>query len=205
LDFVIGQVLAEGPSLRSARRTILQEIADATKIYGKEIDRLRPVADGLTADDLRRYTTFDAERRRSVDDKARANLVSITVGFTVLLVGLNVVGKSELKAPMEGWWGILFLALFMLGVVYLMYGGLKALEALQIAKVFSPSAADESGVCEAVRRVNLLWCLQQNERTSILRTNAVSVSHRSIRNGVVSLAVLILLMGGRILLFICGS
>jgi hypothetical protein len=106
---------------------------------------------------------------------------------------------------MRGWWGISALALLVLGVVYLLYGGLSALDALQIARVFGPSAADESGVCEAVRKVKLLWCLHQNERTSLLRTNAVFVSHRSVRNGIVSLAALILLVGGRILVSHWGS
>jgi hypothetical protein len=200
--FAVGQLLAEGPSLRRAKRAILQQIAEATKMYAQEIDRLRPIADGVTDDDLRRYMSFEAERRKSIDEKAKANLVAITIGFTVLLASLNFIGKNELKAPLGGWWATLSFLLLISGVVYLIYGGLKALDALQIAQVYSPSGGDESGVSEAVRKVNLLWCLQQNEKTSLLRTNAVSVSYRSIRNGVFSLALLILVMAGRILIFL---
>ena len=205
MRFTIGQVLAEGPSLRSAKRAVLKQIADASETYAQDAERLRGVADGLTEDDLRRYLTFEADRRKSIDEKARANLIAITVGFTVLLASLNFVGKSELKAPLGGWWGTLSFSLLVLGVVYLMYGGLKALDALQIARTFSPSPADESGVCQTIRKINLLWCLQQNEKASLLRTNAVSVSYRSIRNGVISLALLILLIAGRILVFLSRS
>lgn len=200
--FVVGHVLAEGPSLRISKRVILKQIADASDTYAQEAERLRGLADGLTEDDLRRYINFESERRKSIEDKAKSNLVAITVGFTVLVASLNFVGKDELKAPLSGRWAILSFLLLVLGVVYLMYGGLKALDALQIARIFSPSPSDESGVCPAVRKTNLLWCLKQNERVSLLRANAVSVSYRSIRNGVISLALLILLIAGRILFFL---
>lgn len=201
LQLAIEELFAEGPSLRRAKRTVLHQIDNANTEYDQETERLRPIADGLSEDDLRRYVNFEAERRKSVDEKAKANLVAITIGFTVLFSSLNFVGKNEWKAPLAGWWGTSSFALLILGVVYLVYGGLKALDALQIARVYSPSAHDESGVCEAIRKVNLLWCLQQNEKTSILRTNAVSVSYRSIRNGVISLALLVLLIAGRFLVF----
>ncbi len=198
--FVFGQVLAEGPSLRSAKRAIAKQMATASDTYAQGAESLRKVADGLTEDDLRRYVISEAERRKSIEDKAKANLVAITVGFTVLLASLNFVGKDELRSPLSGWWGTLSFLLLVLGIVYLIYGGLKALDALQIAQVFNPSPEDESGVCSAIRKTNLLWCLKQNEKVSLLRANAVSVSYRSIRNGVISLALLILLIAGRLLL-----
>jgi hypothetical protein len=196
------QLLANGPALRQARRAIQSQIEDATEGYALQAERIQHVADGLTEDDLRRYMTFEADRRKSVDDKAKTNLVGITIGVTVLFASLNVVGKQELKAAMGGYWGIVAFALLTIGVVYLVYGGLKALDALQIAMIYSPSPEDESGVCERVRKANLLRCLKQNERTSLLRTNAVSVSYRSIRNGVLSLAVLLVLLAGRMLIFL---
>lgn len=84
--------------------------------------------------------------------------------------------------------------------MYLIYGGIKALDALQIAEIYHPSHADDAGKCERLRKVKLLWCLEQNARATLLRTNAVSVSYRAIRNGVVCLAVLILLIAFRVLI-----
>ena len=150
----------------------------------------------------RRLGPFEADRRKSVDDKAKTNLVGITIGFTVLFASLGVVGKQEPNGVIGGQWRIIAFALLTIGVVYLVYGGLKALDALQIARIYSPSPEDESGVCERLRKGNLLWCLEQNKRMSLLRTNAVSVSYRSIRNGVLSLAVLLVLLAGRMLIFL---
>lgn len=201
----VEQVLAEGPLLKTARRAILAQLANPEESYFREAEDLKPVAYGLSEEDVRRYLTFETERRKSIDEKAKANLVAITVGFTVLVASLNFIGRSELKASLTGKWGIVSFLLLALGVIYLLYGGLKALDALQIARIYTPSPVDESGVCESTRKVNLLWCLQQNQRTALLRTNAVSVSYRSIRNGVVTLGILILLIAGRILLFLPTS
>jgi hypothetical protein len=192
--FIIGQLLAEGPALRQARRAVLHQIEEATNNYSDEAERLQNIAEGLTLDDLRRYVSFDMERRKSIEDKAKANLLAITIGFTVLFASLNVVGKRAWDVAVGRPWTVSSFIFLTIGVSYLIYGGLKAIDALQIARIYSPSPADESGVCEAVRKIKLLWCLQQNERTSLLRTNAISVSYRSIRNGVISLAALVLII-----------
>lgn len=196
---VFGQLLGEGPALRKARRAILHQIEEATNNYSDEAERLKDIAEGLTLDDVRRFVTFEVERRKSIEDKAKANLVAITIGFTVLFASLSFVGKKELDVAAGGPWAVSSFVFLIIGVSYLIYGGLKAIDALQIAQIYSPSPADESGVCETVRKIKLLWCLQQNERTSLLRTNAISVSYRSIRNGVISLAALVLVIAVRML------
>lgn len=201
-QFTVEQLLAEGPSLRKARRAVLKQIDDATDAYGQETARLTKIADSLTDDDLRDCMGFEEGRRKLIDERAKANLVAITIGLTVLLGSLNFVGKTEFKATLAGPWGIVAFGLLVSGVVYLIYGGLKALDALRIERVYSPSPADQSGVCRVMRRAQMLWCLEQNQRTTILRTNAVSVSYRSIRNGVISLAVLILFVAGRIVVIL---
>jgi hypothetical protein len=200
--WIVEQILADGPALRQARRAIQSHIEDATDRSALDAERLQHVADGLTEDDIRRYMTIEMDRRKSVEDKAKINLLGITIAVTVLFASPNFVGKKELNAAMGGLWGIGALALLTIGVGYLLYGGLKALDALQIAKIYSPSPEEESGVCERLRKANLLWCLEQNKKAIFLRTNAVSVSYLSIRNGVFILAVLLVLLATRMLIFL---
>jgi len=135
-----------------------------------------------------------------VDEKARANVVAITIAFSVLVAGLSFLAKDELNAALGQWWVIATVALVIVGVLSLICGGLMALEALHIGPVYSPGPEDESGVAEGNRVLRLLWRLKQNEKTGLLRTNALSVGYGFIRNGVFILAVVILLLASRALL-----
>jgi len=199
-SFFVGQILAEGPSLSRAQKVVAARIARATTEYDQETERLRPLARGLSIEDVRKYLSAEAERRKSVEDKAKSNLVGITIGFPVVFAGLNFLTNEQIRAVVSGPWAYATLASLAIGVIYLIYGGLKALTALQIARVYMASPTDEAGVEEEERRAILLWCLEQNEKTTLLRTNALTVSFRSIRNGVITLALLILLLAGRMLL-----
>ena len=199
-SFFVCQILAEGPSLPRAQKVVAARIARATTEYDQEIERLRQLARGLSIDDVRKYLSAEAERRKSVEDKAKSNLVGITIGFPIVFAGLNFLTNEQIRAVVSGPWAYATLASLAIGVIYLIYGGLKALTALQIARVYMASPTDEAGVEEEERRAILLWCLEQNEKTTLLRTNALTVSFRSIRNGVIILALVILFLAGRMLL-----
>lgn len=195
----ISTLLAGGPSSRRAAIIINTELNQARDSFDEEMARLTPIADGLKPEDVLRYTTAEAERRKGIDDKAKSNLMAITLSITVLLGGLNSVGRNELAPTTAGLWGALSLFLLILGVAYLMFAGLKAIDALRIAKTFTPSPEDESGLTEVKRKAQLLWCLGQNQRISLIRTNSVSVSHQALVNGIVCLAILVVVIALRML------
>src|SRR5579864_8358127 len=83
--FLLEQVLVDANRLRRVRRATLDEIEEANS---PTREHLRPIAEGLTLDDLRRYVSSEDERRKSIEDKAKSNLVAITIGFPVLFAGL---------------------------------------------------------------------------------------------------------------------
>lgn len=195
---VIDILLAEWPSSRRASILITRDLNRARESFDEELVRLTSIADGLDMDDVRRYTAAEAERRKGVDDKAKSNLMAITLGITVLLGGLNSVGRTELRSTTTGPWGAISLLLLIGGVAYLMFAGLMALVALRIAETATPSPADESGVSEVKRKAQLLWCLEQNQRITLKRTNSVSVSQQFMVNGIVCLAVLVVVIAVRV-------
>jgi hypothetical protein len=196
---LLNTLLAGGPASRTAATIITRELNQARGAFEEEMARLTPIADGLQLEDVRRYMTAEAERRKGIDDKAKSNLMAITLSITVLLGGLNSVGKNELAPATSNLWSSLALGLLILGVAYLMFAGLKAIDALRIAETFNPSPEDESGLPEVKRKAQLLWCLGQNQRISLLRTNSVSVSHQSLINGIVCLAILVVVIALRML------
>ena len=197
--FVERELFAEAPSLRRANRKVTQQIEQALRDYSKVAEQLRPIAEGLTLDDVRRYVASEAERRKSLEDKAKANLVAITIGFTVLFASINFFAKKESNTPIRGLWAAALFIFLMIGVCYLLYGGLKAIDSLQLRSVYNPSPEDDSGLRETMRKIKLLWCLEQNERTTLLRANAIDVSYRAIRNGVFTLAACIVILAVRLI------
>ena len=194
----IETLLAGGPSSRRAEIVIRKEFNQARDSFDDEMVRLTPIAAGLEIEDVRRYTANETERRKGIDDKAKSNLMAITLSITLLLGGLNSVGRRELSSTTTGPWEALSLLLLILGVAYLMFAGLKAIDALRILETYTPSPTDESGVSDVQRKAKLLWCLEQNHRMSLIRTNSVSVSHQSMVNGIVCVAVLVVVIAVRV-------
>jgi len=68
-----------------------------------------------------------------------------------------------------------------------------ALKALRLRPLFAPSLREEATASQHMRAVQAVWALDQNERTERMRTNALSVSFDGIRNGVILLALAVLL------------
>ena len=64
-----------------------------------------------------------------------------------------------------------------------------ALEALRLRSVVLPRLHEKAIADERTSIVQAVWALRQNERTALMRTNALSVGFDGIRNGVVCLAV----------------
>ena len=195
LRFLLEEVGSDLLASRRARRNVLRRIEEGNKLYSQQIEALRGMVDGLTVDDLHRYANLEADRRKSIDNKAKTYFAAMTIAFTVLFAGLNF-----LNTALSGRWVTAAVVLLIAGVVYFFLGGLNAFEGLTITRFYSPSPEDESGLAVGARKLNLLWCLKQNEMYTTLQTNALSVAHKSIRNGVIVLAALTLLLAGRMLL-----
>jgi hypothetical protein len=172
--FLTEGIFVSAFELYKARRKILKQITDSDCAYPDEAGALQGVAESLTIDDIKRHLTFEAERRKSIEDKAKANLIAITIGFTVLFAGLTFF-QTKQASDLLSTSGARFLSGMMLvaGVVYMIYGGLMALDALRIARTYSPSPEDEAGATEREKCTKMLWCLRQNQRTTLLRTNSL--------------------------------
>ena len=76
----------------------------------------------------------DTDRRKSIEDKAKAYFAAMPIAFTVLFAGL-----SFLNTALSGLWATAAVVLLVAGVVYLFLGGLNAFYALTITELFSPS------------------------------------------------------------------
>ena len=182
-------VLLDGPAYIRAKKHLSKEVEDSTRSYDEECNEIAEFAQRVDGDAIRRHLDSAAQRLKSIEDKARANLLGITIGIAVLFSVFDLFAGGELAASVPEWLPILLLFLFAVSVFYLLVGGMMALEALRLRPVFMPSLREEATADERMRVVQAVWALKQNERTGLMRTNALSVSFDGIRNGVVCLAV----------------
>lgn len=189
---------------RETRRRIEAEIQASIEVHETDKERLRGTAAKLSADVIRRHEEAAAQRLRAIEDKARANLLSITIGVAVLFAGLDLLegGGLGVKLPVLQ---VLVPLCFVAAVLYFLLGGLMAIKALEVARVFVPRLEEEAERNEIERSMQALWNLEQNEKTIFLRTNALSSSSYGLRNGVFCLAVLVILLAASIVVTNVGS
>ena len=182
-------VLLDGPAYIRAKKQLSKEVEDSTRSYDEECEVIGEFAQRVDRDAIRRHQDSATQRIRSIEDKARANLLGITIGIAVLFSVFDLFAGGELAASVPEWLRTLLLFLFVVSVCYLLVGGMMALEALRLRPVFMPSLHEEATADERMGVVQAVWALKQNERTGLMRTNALSVSFDGIRNGIVCLAV----------------
>lgn len=144
----------------------------------------------LSLEAARRYETDEASRRKGLEEKARGNLLAITLAFSILFAGLAFfTGQSTSTAVQQPWRNI-GIGTLVFGMAFLLSGGFFALVALQVGEVFLMTPEEESGRSEADQAQLLLWCTKQNQRGAQLKVNALDISFKCIRNGVVLIAAL---------------
>ena len=188
------------PSYISAQKHLTEKIDKSVQSHKEEYEALGRFVRNLDRDAIQRHQESAAQRLRSIEAKARANLLGITIGIAVLFSGFNLAAGGPSTALLPPWIRALLLLFFAITVCYLLAGGIMALEALRLRSVFLPSLREDATASRHMRAVQAVWAMEQNERTAIMRTNALSVSFDGIRNGVVSLAVAVVLLATAVVL-----
>ena len=194
LAWVSRHLLLDVPTYIRAQEYLSEKIEDSVRSHEKEYGELGWFVRNLDGDAIQRHLESAAQRLRSIEDKARANLLGITIGIAVLFSGFTLAAGGGSAALMHGWIRALLLLLFAIAVCYLLTGGIMALEALRLRPVFMPSIREDATANKHMRAVQAVWAMEQNERTAMMRTNALSVSFDGIRNGVVCIAIAVVLL-----------
>ncbi len=182
------------PAYARAQKHLSEEIEDSVDSYKEEYREFGQLVRNLDGDAIQRHQESAGQRLGSIEDKARANLLGITIGITVLFSGFNLTAGGGSAALVPEWVRTPILVLFAVAVCYLLTGGIMALEALRLKPMYMPSLREEATASERRRAIQAVWALEQNKRTALMRTNALSVSFGGLRNGVICLAVTVVLL-----------
>jgi len=135
-------------------------------------------------------------RRQVIEDKAKTNILGITLAFTVILATVAFVPRiTEVGKDIPDWGAWAFLALQLYGILSLLAGGFLALKTLRVARYYMWTLQDERNyVTREDMNAEVSWYLQNNQLVSLLKTNFLDASYSCIRNGVAALALSAILM-----------
>lgn len=144
----------------------------------------------LGLEQLLRYLQQEHERRRVVEDKAKTNVLGITLAFSVILASAALAfgNIEDIKKSLD-WAFWIFITIQFAGIVFLLLGGMFALSALRISTVYTWNLEDEMSMATAQEKnAAIRYYVQQNQLGLLLKTNYLSASYCCIRNGVITSA-----------------
>ena len=183
------------------------ELLRANRVVGSKIDRLEKSDPAskysgdrrLTVPEnvLMRHLEEELARRRAIEEKAKTNVLGITLAFSAMFAGVALVtSNSNVSEPSIAWHVWALLVLLFVGGLFLLAGGALALSALRIAKTHTWTLEDEvENTADEARAARALWYVELNQDGTRLKTNLVDASYSCIRNGVIALAVAAIIMG----------
>lgn len=152
-----------------------------------------------TDDALEAEVVNSISQVQSVESKAMATVLGVGIAVAVLGVTSSVIGPSGILAEeglaIRGVAAVLFIA----ALAYFFGSGFLALQAYTVGMVYRPTLNDREPVLDSERRRTIqLYCIDQNNRMSLLRTNRLAASFDCLRNGfttLVLLGILIIALG----------
>ena len=183
------------------------ELLRANRIIGSKIDRLEKSDPASKYRDDRRLTLpenvlmrhLEEEliRRRVIEEKAKTNILGITLAFSAMFAGVALISSNSTVSETSIDWQVwALLVLLFIGGLFLLAGGALALSALRIAKTYTWTLEDEvENTADEARAARALWYLELNQDGTRLKSNLVDASYSCIRNGVIALAVAAIVMG----------
>ena len=183
------------------------ELLRANRIVSGKIDGLEKTDPALAYRDdgrsqlpenvLMRNLEEELARRIVIEDKAKTNVLGITLAFSAMFAGVALISSNSTvsESCVDGWIWVL-LALLFIGVLFLLAGGALALSALRIAEIHTWTLEDEvENTSDETRAVRILWYVELNREGTRTKTNQVDASYSCIRNGVMALAIAAIVMG----------
>lgn len=142
-------------------------------------------------DTLLRHLHQEQARRQIIEEKAKTNIIGITLAFTVILASVAFAPRIAEVGGNYGTWILwTFIGFQLSGIGLLIRGGWLALNTLRVAKVYVWTLEDErSNTTDEAQNAEILWYLQNNQLATTLKANLLDASYSCIRNGVAALAI----------------
>ena len=149
----------------------------------------------LSVDLLMRYLRDEDTRRRAIEDKAKTNVLGVTLAFSVMFAGVAVVSSRTTAIGCNVDWLNFVLVPLLVGILFLLAGGWVALDVLRIREVYGWTLEEEAEKStDESKAVRVLWYIELNQKINHLKSNGVVASYSCIRNGIIVLTVVAIVL-----------
>ena len=156
-------------------------------------DYLRPM---LPKGVLLGYLDQEQARRRIVEEKAKTNVLAITIAFSAMIASVAIASEvAGIADRGAGWMVWPVVASQSVGIAFLLGGGIVALKALRVAATYMWTLGlEKRNMTNEEINVKISWCLEINQYVTLIKSNQLETSYSCIRNGVIALALAALLV-----------
>jgi hypothetical protein len=193
-QFVDDAVLCQFRGIPTAKRRIDERLQSRLVAYEDELDRLVADLGNLTEEVLKRHETSEADRIKRVEDKAKSNLIAMSLGVPVVFAAFTFFLSERAIQVLPLGILVFATAALLLGVGYMLISGTTAMLALGVQEQWTVTLEAEAAATPARSLAMRVWTVEQNQLASSLRSNWLMVSYRSLRSGVFCFAFLIILL-----------
>ncbi len=127
-----------------------------------------------------------------LEDKAKINVIGITIAITLIMGASGVLNTVSQKFPIPvlQWLAFVLLAVT---VIYLLIAGIIVVKVLIDENTVSTVSLNSFASDEATLRSDYDKCIVQNSTKNLIRNNSVYSSYECIRNALVCLFIILLL------------
>jgi hypothetical protein len=124
-----------------------------------------------------------------LEDKAKSNIVAITISITLILGASNLLDSIYLKFSYAGFYWISFI-LFILALIYMMIAGVLSTRVLINENTIYIISLEKYAQEEKILRQEYDTCTEANINQNLIRNNGVYASYGCIRNALICLFVI---------------
>jgi endonuclease YncB( thermonuclease family)/F0F1-type ATP synthase assembly protein I len=151
---------------------------------------------GITKETIEKLHVKEAERKKTIEDKAKTNVTAVTIAIALVTTVLTVINGVNTYSffntqPLS----VYLLGIVMLGFIYLVISGFSAFRALQLGNVYDIYLNDEFellGEPEETRIGRMTKNLNLNYVSTPRREAYVTASYQGMKNGIVALLVFVI-------------
>lgn len=149
-------------------------------------------ADAINTDILKQQYDDTFHMKDKLEDKAKTNIIGITIAITLILGASSILNTISKKFPMPilQWFAFVLLAV---AVIYLLIAGIIAVKVLFDENIVYTVSLNSFASNETTLRSDYDKCIVQNRTQNLIRNNSVYSSYECIRNALVCLFVILLL------------
>lgn len=149
-------------------------------------------SDSISIDTLKGIYDDTMHTKDRLEDKAKINIVGITIAITLIMGASNILTAIYEKYPYPLFSGIVSI-LFVFAVAYLFIAGILAIKVFVDENRIYVINLSSFATGETALREDYGECISQNQKQNLIRNNNIYTSYECIRNALICLFVVLVL------------